>query len=139
MPITRNFHLRYMTKLTPLLVLLYIAQIWLYKHFAPPHLTNDLSLILGVGLALIILSYHSYDQHHKIICHNNFIEISFDLFGIKEEILYTEISSVKIKQNNHEFGNLTITDRDERVYRLYHIDNPAGFAAMIAAKKLKLS
>jgi|GEM_PF-3269041 len=139
MPITRHFHLRYMTKLTPLLVLLYIAQIWLYKHFAPTHLTNDLTLVLGIGLALIILCYHSYDQHHKIICHNNYIEISFDLLGIKEEILYTEIASVKIKQNNHDFGNLTITGRNNGVYRLYHIDNPAGVATLIAAKKLKLS
>lgn len=139
MPITRNFHLRYMTKMTPLLILLYIAQIWLYKHFAPTHLGNDFILFLGLGLALIIVSFHFHDQHHKIICHPNYIEIRFDLLGIKEEILYSSIASVKIKQKNQAFGSVTITDRNDRIYRLYNIDNPVHLASLMAAKKQKLA
>lgn len=139
MLITRNSHLRYMTKITPLLVLLYIAQIWLYRHFAPAHLGNDFIFFLGVGLVAIIGCFHFHDQHHKVICHPNYLEIRFDLLGIQEEVLYSEIVSVKIKQKNKNFGSLTITDRNDRVYHLYNIDNPIHLASLMAAKRQKLA
>lgn len=137
MQITRQNHLRYMAKITPLLLILYVAQAYLYRTYAPAHLVSDMNLFMGIGLAFIILCYHFYDLHHQIICHENYIEIIFDLLRMKEEILYSNIVHVEVKRKKHAFGHLEIHDRNGQVFQLHHVDAPEEIQRYIEMKKTK--
>lgn len=137
MQITRHNHLRHMAKTTPFLILLYIAQVIIYQHFAPETMRGDINLYLGVGLSLIILCYHFYDLHHRIIFHPNYIEISFNILGMKEEILYQNINNVEVKKNKSNFGQLVLHLRDGREYPLYHVDTPELIVDYLEKKKIR--
>lgn len=137
MQITRQNHLRYMTKVTPLLLLLYVFQLYLYKTFAPAHMSSDIGLLLGVGLAFIIVCYHFYDHHHKIICHENYFEVRFDLLGMQEEILYSNITEVELKKKNDSFGHIIIHLRNGGVFHFHHVDHPETVQEFIERKRTK--
>lgn len=135
MRITRHNHLRYMAKITPLLVFLYLMQVFLYQKFAPSHMSSDISLFLGVGLALIIFCYLYYDQHHRIVFHPNYLEVAFDLIKQDEEILYRKIKHIEIKKRKHYYGNITLYLEDGDTCTLYHVDSP-DFVVQYIEKKL---
>lgn len=137
MHITRHEHVRYMAKWTPLLIVLYVLQAILYAKYAPPHLSSDMNVLLGVGLSLIILGYNFYDYHHKVSLKPNFIEVRFDLLKVKEEILYQHVHFVEIKKPKQNFANMALHLRDGSVYELYHVDSPHLVADFIEKKKSK--
>lgn len=137
MQITRNNHLRYMARLTPCLILLYGIQVLLYKKFAPPHLSSDMNVFLGVGLASIILLYHFYDQHHKITLKENYLEARFDLLKMKEEVLYQNVVHIEIKKSKFYYGKVSLHSRDGSICHLHHVDSPELIAEYIEKKKSK--
>lgn len=137
MQITRNQHQRYMARLAPLLGALYVAQVYLYQKFAPPHMASDMNLFLGVGLAIIILLYHFYDQHHKITFRPNYIETRFDILKMKEEILYRDVTHIAVKRSRFNYGKVTLHVRDGNIYQLHHVDSPELIAEYIEKKRAK--
>lgn len=137
MHITRNNHLRYMAKITPLLIALYVLQVILYWKFAPTHLSGDMNLLLGVGLACIIMLYQFYDHHHKIILKENYVEVRFDILKMKEEILYGNITHVEIKKKKHYFAHIVIHQRDGSMCHFHHVDSPELIQEYIEKKKFK--
>lgn len=139
MQITRNQHQRYMARLTPFLLGLYLIQVYLYQRFAPTHLSSDMNLFLGVGLALIILMYHFYDVHHKITFKENYIEARFDLLKIKEEVLYRNVVHVEVKKSRFAYGKVVLYSRDGSTIQLHHVDSPDLIADYIEKKKTKRS
>lgn len=139
MQITRHNHVRYMAKITPFLLVLYVIQAMLYNHFAPPDMTSDINVFLGVGLALIILCYSFYDHHHKIIFRENYLEVSFELLRIKEEILYRNIQYIEITSRKKFYGNITLHLVDGSTSQLYHVDSPELIMEFIEKKKIRKS
>lgn len=137
MEITRTNHLRYMSKLTPLLVAMYILQVVLYQKFAPPALASDVCIFVGVGLALLIIAYQFYDHHHKIVFKANYLEVRFDLLGMKNEILYSNIDEIELKKRNNFFGHIILHLRDGSLCQLHHIDSPEEAAEFLRKKKFR--
>lgn len=135
MQITRIQHLRYMAKLTPLLLFLYAIQSALYFTFAPYPLASDVNLFLGIGLALIILGYHFYDWHHKVLMHPNYMEIRFDLLGKKDEIIYQNIDLVEIRKKKNHYAHVVLHLRDGSTCHLHHVDSPELITEFIEKKK----
>lgn len=135
MQITRNNHLRYMAKLTPVLLVLYVAQVIAYQKLAPAHLSSDMNLFLGIGLAAIILLFHFYDQHHKIIFRENYVEVRFDILKMKEEILYSNITHVEIRKKKNYYGHMVIYQRDGSTCHFHHVDSPELIAEYIDKKR----
>jgi hypothetical protein len=135
MQITRNNHLRYMAKLTPVLIALYGLQVILYQKFAPAHLSGDMNLFLGLGLALIIMCYQFYDHHHKIIFQKNYLEVRFDILKMKEEILYSNIEHIEIRKKRHYFAHVVLYQKDGSTCHLHHVDSPELIAEFIEKKK----
>ena len=134
MQITRNEHQRYMVRLAPVLILLYLIQVYFYNRFVPGE-SQGMSLFLGLGLALIMYLYHFYDQHHKITLKNNYIETRFDLLKRKEEILYRNVTHIEVKKSRFYFGNITLHTIDGEIHRLHHLDSPDLVAQFIEKKK----
>jgi hypothetical protein len=137
MQITRHNHVSYMAKVTPYLFILYVAQVILYQKFAPAHMTGDINLFLGVGLAFTILCYFFYDHHHKIVARENFLEMRFDLLQMKDEILYQSIEYAQITKKKHFYGNITLYLRDGSICHLYYVDSPELILDFIEKKKFK--
>lgn len=139
MQITRLHHLRYMAKITPFLLLLYIIQVLLYQRYAPAHMTGDINLILGIGLAGIILCYQFYDQHHQIIFKENYLEVRFDLLRMKEEIIYRNIVHMEIAKRKEFYGNIILHLKDGSTCHLYHVDAPELVIQFIEKKQFRKS
>lgn len=137
MQITRNNHLRYMAKITPALMALYVLQVILYQKFAPAYVSTDMNIFLGVGLALIIMCYQFYDNHHKIIFRENYVEVRFDVLKMKEEILYSNIVHVEIRKKRHYFAHMVIYQKDGSVCHFHHVDSPELIAEYIEKKQSK--
>jgi hypothetical protein len=138
MQITRHQHLRYMARLTPLLIALYALQVILYQKFAPPHLSGDVNIFLGIGLAFIIVCFQFYDHHHQIIFRNNYVELRFDILKMKEEILYQNIVHLELKQKKR-FGHIVLHLKDGRVFKLHHVDIPEQVHEFLQRKILKIT
>lgn len=136
MEITRANHLRYMTRLTPVLIVLYGIQAILYQRFAPPALASEVNIMMGVGLALIILAYQLYNHHHKITFHANYLEIRFNLLAIHEEILYRDIASVEV-QNKKHYAHVVLHLKSDDKVKLMHIDSPELIQEFIEKKKTR--
>ena len=139
MQITRHEHQRYMSRLAPALLLLYVIQVYLYQRFAPVHMASDMNLFLGIGLALIILLYHFYDYHHKIILRPNYIETRFDILKMKEEILYQNVVHIEVKRSRFHFAKIILHERDGNVHHLHHVDSPDLIIDYIEKRKTKRS
>ncbi len=137
MLITRHNHLRYMAKITPLLLVLYVTQVLIYQRFAPATLSGEVNLFLGVGLALIILCYQIYDYHHQILFHDNYLEVRFDLFKMKEEILYQNIVHLELRKKQDAFGQIIVYQKNGTSCGLHHIDSPELVIEYINKKKAK--
>lgn len=139
MQITRHNHLRHMAKTTPLLLLLYVAQVIVYQYFAPETMRGDINLFLGMGLAAIILCYHFYDIHHQVVMRPNYIEVRFDILRMKEEILYQNINFVEVRKRKNHYAHLVLHLRDGSECHLYHVDSPDLISEYIEKKKIKRS
>ena len=137
MQITRHNHLRYMAKITPFLLLLYIVQVVLYRYFAPLHLRGDINLFLGIGLALIVLGFHFYDTHHKVLFHPNYLQVRFDILKMNTEILYQNIVHVEVKKKRHHYADIVLHQLDGTRTSLYHVDSPDLIRDFIHKKKAK--
>jgi len=124
MQITRQNHLRYMGMMTPVLVVLYFIQIILYQRYAPVHLAGDMNLFLGIGLGIIIFSYHFYDYHHRVLFHRNYLEVRFDVLKMKKEILYQNIVQVEVSKSRKKYGDIKIHLRTGEIIQLHHVDRP---------------
>lgn len=139
MQITRHNHLRYMAKITPFLILLYALQVILYQKFAPPHMSGDVNLLMGIGLAFIILCYQFYDHHHQIVFRENYLEVRFDILKMKEEILYQNIVHLELKKKRDYFGHIVLHQKDGSICQLHHVDSPEMIIEYIEKKKSKRS
>jgi hypothetical protein len=124
MTITREAHLTYITKITPLLILGYILQSYLYLKIGPQELAQDVIAFVGGALILTILVFWLHDTHQKIRLHKNFVEITFPLLNYHEEFLIRDIQSIEVKQRVNSFGDLILTLKDDRQIKLNHIDQP---------------
>jgi uncharacterized membrane protein len=139
MQITRHNHVRYMTKLTPFLIALYILQVILYQKFAPSEMAGDMNFVLGIGLALIILCYQFYDFHHKITLRENYIEVTFDVLKMKDEILYSNVVHVEIIKKRHYYAHMVLHLRDGSTCHFHHVDSPEIISDYIEKKKIRRS
>jgi hypothetical protein len=139
MQITRSNHLRYMAKLTPVLIVLYVLQILIYRHYAPPAVANDVNLALGIGLAIIIFCYQFYDHHHQINFHKNYLELRFDVLKIKNEILYQNITGIELKKTRFNYGKIELHLKSGESCYLHHIDSPELVIEFLQQKKLRLA
>ncbi len=139
MNVTRENHLKYMSKMTPLLILAYVIQGLVYRQFISGELASDLTIFLGVGLLLIILCFQFYDHNHKVIVRENFLEVRFDLLKMHDEILYQNVVGLEVKKTRHNFAHVTLELRDGRRVTLHHIDSPELIQEAIARKNSRLS
>ncbi|HXH30292.1 MAG TPA: hypothetical protein VNJ01_05745 [Bacteriovoracaceae bacterium] len=137
MNVTRENHLKYMTKMTPLLILAYVIQSLVYRQFIPGDLATDFTIFLGVGLVLIIICFQYYDQNHKVILKENFLEVRFDILKMHQEVLYQNIDEVEVKRSRHSFAHVTLHLRDGSSVKLHHIDSPELIQQAIARKNTR--
>lgn len=137
MQITRHNHLHYMARITPLLIVLYVAQMIIYQKYAPAHLSGDMNLFLGIGLAFIILCYQFYDHHHQIIFRENYLEVRFDILKMKEEILYQNIVHLELKKKRDLYGLIIVYQKDGSMFQLHNVDSPELIIEYIEKKKAK--
>lgn len=138
MEITRNNHLSYMTKLTPLLVLAVIIQVLLYRQFAPPELASEVTYFLATTLVLLILGYNAHHSFHKVKLHPNYLEIRMSPLKYQEEILYQNIHEVTFEESRHAFGKLTLTLNCGKKCRIYYVDDVKKISQQIENRKFKL-
>lgn len=123
MRITREKHLNYITHLMPYLFLAYVVQCFLYLQLAPRELALDVSLFLGIGIALTAIGFAVYDQLHTVQLHRHHLLISIDLIKYREEILYSHIHDIQVITSPHAFFNVILTLQDGRKLRLYYLDD----------------
>lgn len=135
MQITRHNHTRYMAKVTPVLIFLYLLQIATYRFLLPTASTGDVAFFLGMGLIVIIGGFLLYNTHHRVILHPNYIEVKFDFLKMKEEIIYQNITHVEMKTKKHHYANLVLHLRDGSTSFLYHVDSPELICEFIEKKK----
>jgi hypothetical protein len=136
MKITRHHHLRYLNRLTPILVALYVFQIYLYRKFAPTE-ASDMTLFLGIGLCLIIVAFHFFDYHHMVTLKENFLEVRFDVLKRKEEILYEKIVHMEVSGRREGFAHLVLYLQDGDTLKLPYIDSPEIVMAQIRKRSRK--
>lgn len=131
MLITRRHHLRYMAKLTPVMIIAYVLQVLFYRTMAGPELVQEIATFLGAGLMILVSGFCFYDHYHQIQLKPNFIELSFSPLKIKHEILYSKIMEVKIRPTRFGYGDLEILKTDGHSFKLLHVDDNEGVASFI--------
>lgn len=135
MQITRHNHTRYMARVTPVLIFLYVLQVMTYRFLLPSTSSGDVAFFLGLGLVMIIGSFLIYNTHHRVILHQNYIEVKFDFFKVKDEIIYQNIVHVEMLKKRRNYANLILHKRDGSTSFLYHVDSPEIICEFIENKK----
>lgn len=135
MKITREKHSLYMSRLAPLLFLAVVIQSYLYFKFFPAHLAQDITVFLGVGVALILAFFMAHNHFHQVEFRPNYLEIRIPPLKYKEEILYAHIVDMEVKRTRFGFGNVKLYLKDEDVMKIFYVDNAEGFVQMIREKQ----
>jgi hypothetical protein len=124
MNITREQHVSYLAKISPLIGITYLIQAQLYLHYLPSELTREIVASIGLCLIFLILGFLAHDRFHKISLHTNHREIKFAPLKLHRELLYRNIQSVKVKKEGKAFSDVIIELKDGEIIKLHHIDNP---------------
>jgi hypothetical protein len=132
---TRENHLRYVNKLTPILVISYALQSYLYTRWAPPGLASEVIIFLGCSLALLIAGFIFFGKHHKIIFHEHHLEVSFALINYHQELLYRDIQWIELTPAKHGFATITLTARDHEQTKLFYVDNALAIKHFLERKR----
>ncbi len=131
MNITRENHLRYMTRLAPFLVVGLIAQTFLYRLFVPQEMATDVSIFVGALLSLMLIGFHVHNELHRVTVHANYLELSFNLLGYHQEIIFKSITEVDLDNGRHGFSTLKFTMKDGSTHRIFYIDQGRELYEMI--------
>jgi hypothetical protein len=135
---TRESHLKYVNKITPYLVVSFVVQSYIYQRWAPAGLASEVIIFIGCSLALLIAAMIFFDHHHKIIFHENHLEVRFDLIQYHQEVLYRDIQWVEITRSKHGFATLVVTGKDHVETKLFYLDNPLAIKNFLDRKAGKL-
>lgn len=103
--LTREKHLDHMVRVVPLITLAYAIHSYLLLQMNSP-LSQGSLFFLGVGLVLIVAGFITYDLKHRVILHEDRLEVSF-LAGSKT-ILFQDIIKVEVSDKGHSFASLII-------------------------------
>lgn len=121
----------HLVRLMPLLILAIIAQYYLYTQWTPIELALDVSLFMGIGIALIAGGFGLYDQFHQVHLYRNHLEVKFNLMGYHEEILYRDIEDIDIQVTKHAYYNVTLYLWDGSTCKLRYLDDVHDLKAMM--------
>lgn len=137
MQITREKHLQYMVKLIPYLIAAIVVQSYVYFHMFPQHLAQDITVFLGVGVALILLGFGAHDHFHQVKMKENYLEISVKPLKYQEEILYRNITAYEIIPTKHGFASVRLILKDGNAVKIYYLDDAENFIQKIKSKQAK--
>jgi hypothetical protein len=131
MKISREKHLRHMTRLMPYLMLAYAAQSYLYLKYVPEHIAVDVTIFVGVGIVLVTAGFALYNHFHQVSLHKHHLSSGLMVFGLKEEILYRNIQYLDIETSRHGYFNVTLYLRDGTIHKLFYLDDVSELNALI--------
>lgn len=134
MEITREKHLQYMTKMTPILVAALAFQSVVYFHFFPA-LAQDVTIFLSVGLILIIGFFNLHNHFHQVTLKENYVQIKIKPLKYQEDIVYRNITKFDLIPSKHGFSNLRLHVRDGRSFMLFYVDEADKIVSKLKEKQ----
>lgn len=123
MKITREKHMAHLVRLMPFLLLAVVVQGLVYQYWVPRDMALDVSIFMGIGIALIGVAYGLYDHFHQVRLYPHFLQVRFDLMGQFEEVLYRDITDMKVEVTRQAYYNVTLLLRDGSNLKLRYLDD----------------
>lgn len=121
--IQRNNHLDHLSNVAPLITVAYGIQCWLISTLFQGQKLSHFAIPLAISLIVMITCLVIYDAYYHIELHDEYIEIRFKMFGIKQKIEYKDINAIEVLDEEASFSNMVVQLKDESHKLFYFIDD----------------
>jgi len=131
--ITRNSHIDHLSKSMPIIMLLFVGQIYIMKESYPAQKLGDYSIFCALTICSYIGALFYYDKNISTLIYPDKIE-THTFLGNKIEIPFNEIVKVIGPSSERKFSTIVICTKD-RAIPLRFIDNPIQIQNKILSLK----
>ena len=135
--ITRNSHIDHLSKSMPIVMLLFVGQIYIMKESYPTQKLGDYSIFCALTICAYIGALFYYDKNLSTLIYPDKIE-THTFLGKKIEIPFHEIVKVIGPNSECKFSTIVICTKD-KVVPLRFIDNPIQIQNKILSLKTSTS
>lgn len=130
--IGREKHLDHMVKVVPFIVTCYGIQCFVILRSGSNEIGTVGMVILGVLLAMMVMSFVAYDLFHKVMCYEDHLIENF--LWKSRKINYQDISDIQVKNPKDAFSSLAITTSRKKI-TFYFVDDAEKVKEWIEKKK----
>lgn len=124
--ITRNNHLLHMTRVLPILAIIFIAQCFLIPSAFPELQLGNLYFIMSVCLCFGVSCLYLYDTQIQIFIKDQSLHWQIPMLKIKKSYSLLELHSIDVYDPEQPFSNLKLSfGTKKKTINLFFIDNPA--------------
>jgi hypothetical protein len=135
--IGRENHLDHIINVLPLITVVYGIQCYIMSRISPGSDIGDFALYLAFALISFISGLFYYDKNHHVIFYEDYMHISFNLFGTNKKIFYKDIKDVIAPDEECKFSSLMIKTREQGNHVLHFVDYPLTVKTLILENKAK--
>lgn len=130
--LTRERHLDHMVRVVPFIVFCYAIQCYAITKLGPSEISTLSVMVLGGFLAIMIMSFITYDLRHQVFFDEHALHSQFLAF--KHTIRYEDILSVEVSEPKQSFASLTIKTKSGK-HTYFFIDEADKVKGWLEAKK----
>lgn len=131
--ITREKHLDHMVKIVPFIAMVYLMQCYFFTKLNLEMMGQDAMLLMGICMAGMIVAILTYNLKHKVFFYHDYLEIEF--LSFKQKINYSEITSIKVPEEDLNFSTLTLTLKSKDSYHIYFVDEAKKIKSWLEEQK----
>jgi hypothetical protein len=137
--LSREKHLDHLVKVVPFIVFVYAVQCYTILQITPEKFFVDSMLFLGIGLAVMISSFITYDLTHRVEFFSDSLVISIKWLTYQREIPISDIIHVESSASDSSFGTVLIKLKSGKTVKFYFIDNSDKIILWFKQRKETLS
>lgn len=128
--ITRHAHLAHLTRIMPLIALIYGSQIILMPNLASEFVTESL-FFTGICLVAFLGYFYFFDHYQKTIITPEKIILEFHPFFEQKAINITEIMAAEVIDPEASFSTIILKLKSGAEISLYFVDRPVEVHTII--------
>jgi hypothetical protein len=122
---TRNNHLIHMTRVLPLLAIIFMAQCFFIPQAFPELQLGNLYFVMSVALCCGVMALYLYDTQIQIFIKDQNLHWQIPIFKIKKTYSLLELNTIDVFDPEQPFSNLKLSfGKNKKILNLYFIDNP---------------
>lgn len=135
---TRNHHLTHMTKVLPILAIIFVAQCFIIPQSFPELQLGNLYFVMSVFLCCGVSALYLYDTQIHIFIKDGMLYWQIPKLKISKSYCLIDLKTIEAFDVDQPFSNLRLAfGAKNKIINLYFIDNPAQMIQKLWQSKVE--